>query len=450
MKHYDLIVIGSGTSGGKVAAGCAKAGWKVAVIDKQPFGGTCAQRGCDPKKILVGAAEIMYRARMINGNGISDSGLKIDWNELIKFKRSFTEPVPKNTLKKYSGLGIEAYSGTARFIENMIIRVNDETLRAKKILIAAGLKPAELNVKGKEFLKTSTDFLELDELPANVLLIGGGYISMEFASISAAAGSSVQIIEALGKPLMGFEPELVDLLVKQFNESKIKIDTNTKLTRVEKKDNKFIVYADSKGTEKVFETELVINSAGRVPDLDDLNLGAASIQTEKRGVSVNEYLQSVSNPGVYAAGDCAAGKESLPLTPVAGKMGSIVLNNLLNGNKTKADFRAIPTVVFTFPPLASVGLLEADAKKEKYKFKTNFQNSSEWYSSKRLGLKNTGTKVLIEEGTNKILGAHILHEHADEIINLFALAMKHGLTYGQLKDMIYTYPTSSSDIQYMI
>jgi glutathione reductase (NADPH) len=193
----------------------------------------------------------------------------------------------------------------------------------------------------------------------------------------------------------------------------------------------------------------VVHGAGRVPDIDDLDCERAEIERGKMGVSVNEYLQSVSNAAVYAAGDAAdtAGK---PLTPVANMEGDIAADNILNGNHRKPNYDGISTVVFTIPPLASVGLREEEAKNKDLNFRVEHQETSDWYSSRRIGLKHSGFKVLVEEQSDRILGAHLFGHNAEETINIFALAIRHGIKAEDLKKMIYAYPTSASDIGHMI
>jgi glutathione reductase (NADPH) len=177
---------------------------------------------------------------------------------------------------------------------------------------------------------------------------------------------------------------------------------------------------------------------------------AAGIEYTSRGIKVNEYLQSVSNPAVYAAGDAAASR-GFPLTPVAIYDGRIVANNLTKGNTLKSNYSGLPSVVFTIPPLASVGLQEKEAKDQALRFRTKYENTSSWASSRRVGETCSGFKVLIEEGTDRILGAHILGPHAEEVINIFSIAIRLGLTTKDLNDpILYSYPTSSSDVVYML
>jgi glutathione reductase (NADPH) len=199
----------------------------------------------------------------------------------------------------------------------------------------------------------------------------------------------------------------------------------------------------------MFEAELVVHGAGRVPEISDLNLATAGVQAEERGVRVNEYLQSISNPAVYAAGDAAA--SGLPqLTPAAAYEGRIVASNLLKGNHRSVEHRPVPTIVFTIPPLAAVGLSERAARQQSPQLRMNREDTSGWYSSRRVAEDCSGFKVLIEEGKDRILGAHVLGPHADELINVFALAMQTETPASKLKHALFGYPTLGSDVKYML
>jgi glutathione reductase (NADPH) len=199
------------------------------------------------------------------------------------------------------------------------------------------------------------------------------------------------------------------------------------------------------------EADMVVHGAGREPNIDGLDLlDAGGVQYTHLGITVNEYLQSVSNPAAYAAGDVAANM-GLPLTPVASYDGAVVANNLLKGNTLKSNYTGLPSVVFTIPPLVSVGMQEKEAKERGLRFKIKHQDTSGWASSRRVGEACSAFKVLVEEDTNRILGAHILGPHAEEIINIFSIAIRLGITTKDLNDpILYTYPTNSSDIQYML
>jgi len=192
----------------------------------------------------------------------------------------------------------------------------------------------------------------------------------------------------------------------------------------------------------------VVHAAGRGPDLEGLDLGAAGITVENGRLKLNEFLQSVSNPSVYAAGDAAA--HGPPLTPVSSHDAKVVAANLLEGNHLQPDYRGVPSVAFSIPPIAAVGLTDTAAREQNRRFRINAERVPDWYSARRLAEPVYGFKVLIEEDTDLILGAHLVGPHADEVINILGLAIRHGLTATQLKSTMFAYPTGASDIGYML
>ena len=448
-KKFDLIAIGTGSAAATVASRCRSAGWAVAVVDSRPFGGTCALRGCDPKKVLVGAAEVIDWNRRMEGKGINGKGMKINWPVLMRFKKTFVASVPKHREESFAKAGIATLHGRARFADKNTVRVGEQTLEAKHVVIGSGACPAKLGIPGEAHLVTSDQFLELKKLPKRIVFVGGGFISFEFAHVAARAGAEVLILHRSLRPLAGFDPDLVKQLVKATEAIGVEVHLESPVAAIEKSAKKFIVHTSRKSEKKSFQAELVVHGAGRLPEIDDLDLEKAGIAHTKAGVTVNEYLQSVSNPAVYAAGDAAA-SGGLPLTPVASMEGRVVAGNLLNGNHQKPNYAGIPSVVFTVPPLASVGLQQEVAKVQGLKVKIHHGETSGWYSSRRVGMKHSGYKVLVEEGSNRIMGAHLLGPHAEETINLFALAIRCGLTADQLKEVRYAYPSHSDDISYMV
>jgi len=441
---FDVIVIGTGSAASGVAAQCRAAGRTVAIIDSRPFGGTCALRGCDPKKVLVGAAEVIDACSRMLGKGVTANEVRMDWQELMRFKRSFTEPVPHRREQSFRDSGIVTFHGRARFDTPDQLRVGDALLSGEQFVIATGAAPAPLHIEGEDLLTNSDQFLELDRLPASIAFVGGGYIAFEFAHIAARAGARVTILHRGKRPLDRFEPELVDMLVERTRKLGIEVHLEAAVNRVEKSAGRLRVHSRS----VTLDADMVVHAAGRVPDLDDLQLQAAGVETEARGVKVNEFLQSVSNSRVYAAGDAAAA--GAPLTPVAGYQGRIVADNLLHGNRQLADYRGLASVVFSLPPLASAGLTESEARDRQLRFEVHHAKTGEWYSSKRIGEDASTYKVLVEEGTGRILGAHILGDRAEELINVFALAIRAGLHADEVKATLFAYPTHGSDIQYML
>jgi glutathione reductase (NADPH) len=448
-RKFDVIAIGTGSAASAVASRCREAGWQVAIVDSRPFGGTCALRGCDPKKVLVGAAEAIDWTRRMQGKGIQAAKLQIDWPALMRFKRCFTEPVPKRREAGFAQAGIAAFHGQARFAGPTTVEVGEEILEGRYVVIAAGQVARDLQIPGAEHLTTSDQFLELDELPRTILFLGGGYIAFEFAHVAARAGSQVTVLNRGPRPLGLFDPSLVDQLVEQTRELGIDVHLGTEAIGIEKSSAQLTVQGLASGRPCTFETEMVVHAAGRVPEIQDLNLDAAGIAWEKRGVRVNEYLQSVSAPAVYAAGDAAA-TGGPPLAPAAGYEGLIVAANLLKGNHQKPNYLGIPSVVFTIPQLAAVGLSECQARAQNLKFTVKNETTSTWYSSRRVAETYSGYKVLVEKDTDRILGAHILGSEAGEVINLFALAIRSGIHASDLKHTLFAYPTSGSNVTRML
>lgn len=418
------------------------AGWKGAVIDELPYGGTCAVKGCIPKKVLVGAAEVIERADAMKNKGISGD-LRIVWPDLIRFKRTFTDPVPVTRKETFTKKGIDAFQGHARFIGRNVIQVGDKTLGARFIGIATGAIPRRLGIPGEEFVSTSDEFLAMESLPERILFIGGGVISFELAHVAAKAGAKVTILHRSGVVLKEFDPFLVGILMQALRASGIEILTDMPVTSVEKSADAFHVRAGKAG-DKIFETDMVVHGAGRVPNTAGLDLNAGEVVVDKRGIAINQYLQSISNPSVYVAGDAnARGK---PLSPVATMEGRIAAKNMIYGNTVVPGYLTIPSVVFVSPLLASVGLREDQIAKRDIPVVVHKKETPDWYSVRRVGIAGSGYKILTEGKSGKILGAHLLGYNADEMINVFALAIRTGQTLADLQEIAWAYPTGGYDI----
>lgn len=451
MAHtFDLVVIGSGTAAQAIASRCRSAGWTVAMADKRPFGGTCALRGCDPKKVLVSAAAAIDAARLLAGNGVRSGDLGIDWAELIRFKRTFTDPRPESVHASLASAGIVTYEDAARFVGPADVRVGDTVLHAgRAIVVAAGARPADLPLAGREHLMTSDQFLDLPSLPPSIIFIGGGYISFEFAHVAARAGARVTIVHRGARPLEPFDADLVERLIARTRALGVAVRLGAEARSIDTTDHGVRVTIAGHGGSDTIAGDLVVHGGGRVPDIDELALDAGGVRYSGDGIHVNEYLQSVSNPIVYAAGDCAA-TDGPALTPVASYEGRIVAANLLEGHRATANYDAIPSVVFSLPPLARVGLLEEEARARGLSCVVHHEDTSTWQSSRRAGERSSAFKVIVERSSRRIVGAHLLGPHADEAINLFALAMRAGITADALKEMLWAYPTQGSDVAYMV
>jgi len=444
---FDLIIIGTGTAAQTAAARVRHAGKSVAIIDEKPFGGTCALRGCDPKKMLVGGAAVVAAWRRMQANGVAGE-VRIDWAELIRFKRGFTDPIPAKQEQGYRDKDIAMLHGMARFTGPNSLRVGDDELTGRNILIATGAEPIPPHIPGEELLIDHEAFMALESLPRRIALVGGGYVAAEFSHIAARTGADVTVLQRAPRVLTRFEPELVGWLMEAFERIGVRVLTGTAVTAIERNREGFTVRAESKGREIDVEADLVVHAAGRGPALERLDLEAGNVAVENGRLKLNDYLQSVSNPAVYAAGDAA--HKGPPLTPVSSHDAKVAAANIVEGNRRKPDYRGVPSVAFTLPPIASVGMSEEKAAKSGQRYRVKCERASGWFTARQAAEPVYGYKTIVEEGSGRILGAHLVGPHADEVINLFGLAIRQDLTADDLKRAIFSYPTGASDIGYML
>lgn len=446
-KKYDVFVIGSGIAGQTVAKACVEAGKKVAIADIREFGGTCANRGCDPKKILIGATEAFEMTHNLIGKGISKKA-KIDWKQLQKFKRNFTDKIPVSTEKKLKEMGMKLFHQSPKFIDEQTLSVEGKTVTAGQIVIATGLVPRSLSISGSKHLKISDDFLNLKKLPKRITFIGAGYIGMEFAHIAARAGAEVTVMDTGKRPLKAFDPDLVKELTKYSESLGIKFIFGAKPTAVKKKGKQFKLLYDTKGSSKTIKANIIFNTAGRVPAIFNLDLEKGNVAYNERGIDTNAFLQSTSNANVYACGDVS--DKNVPLTPLSGRQGYVVSENILKGNEKQLEVPVIPSVVFTLPNLATVGYSEKEARSRYKKIRVNFEVASGWFNAKRINAPLYVYKVIMNDRTGEIVGAHLLGPDAGETINIFALAINRGMTDKDLKSTIFSYPSWVNDLKSMV
>ena len=448
-EEFDVFVIGTGTAGKSVAKECVAEGLKVAIADNREFGGTCANRGCDPKKVLVGLTEILDRAEKMKGHGITRMP-EYSWKELMEFKKTFTSAVPAATEKDLEQLGIKMYHQSPRFLDENTLSVEGKTVTAKKIVIATGHKPLELPIPGRELPIVSDDFLELEELPESIIFIGAGYIGMEFAHIAARCGVKVTVIDAEDRPLSNFDKDMVNYLQEASEEIGIKFIFNCEVEEIEKLRTNYRVLGNKDGKKIEKKAKLIVNAAGRVPSIDELDLEKGNVAYSKKGIKVNKNLQSPGNRNVYACGD-VSDSEGLPLTPLSSQEARIVAANILNLDRNKeVNYPPQPSVVFTIPNLASVGLNEEQAKEKGYDYKLEEKLVPWWFNSKRINSDYYAYKTLVDKKTGYILGAHLIGPDAGEMINMFVMAMCGKLDCKTLKGMVFSYPSWASDIKAMV
>lgn len=447
--EYDLVVLGSGSAGHGVASRCRKAGWTVAIVEEREFGGTCALRGCEPKKTLWTVAEALDRARRLGMDGLAGTGdLHIDWPALLAFKRSFTEPVPAKQIETYRDMGVDGVEGRGRFVGRQAVIAGDRRLNARHILIATGDKPAELPIGGAEHLATSDDFLELAQLPRRIVFLGGGYISFELAHIACRAGAEVTILHADDRPLAQFDQDLVARLVAHSRRLGIRIELGAKASCVVRLGDVAVIVETEDG--RRFQADLAVHGLGRVPNLGGLDLEIGGVAVEEGRLKLDAHLRSVSNPAVFAAGDAAA--HGPALTPIATHDAECVAANLLGACDHEPDYEGFASNVFAIPPLAMTGLTEHQAEKNGIAYDLRQGELGTFQSVRREGEAGSGAayKILIERESGKILGAHIFGPQAHETINLFALSVRLRLHLSELEKLLSAYPSGASDISNML
>lgn len=348
-----------------------------------------------PKKLLWTVTDSVDQARRFTDAGFRGTDIHLSWLDLMHFKRSFLDAAPEAVEKRLRSPGIDTFHGAARFGDRTAVLVDGERLESRFIAMAAGSNPSKLPVSGAEDLLTSDDFPELDHLTDSIAFVGGGYISFEFAHIAARVGVVVAILHEDDRPLTQFDRDLVERVFEKSRRIGIDIRLNSRVDRIEPVASGFGIYANGRRVNEAAEAGLVVSGAGRVPDIDDLDLDAAGIEREGHRLRLTPCPQSVSNPAVYAAGDAAA---SAPmLTPVSEIDGEVVAQNPLAGAPRHApDYHGVPSVVFTIPPVASVGLTEQEARDRNLNFRFQQADISGWYSARRVQEDTAAFKILFE------------------------------------------------------
>ena len=451
MRTFDAVIVGSGTAGQTAAYDLQEKGLKVAVVEKSDRpGGTCALAGCQPKKWFYEVTETVSRSEHLTGKGVAKAAKGV-WAAIQKQKSSFTARIPAGTVKDLKAAGIAYVKGNARFMDTGMLAVDGKPLKAGHIILATGARPMELPFEGNEYLATSDVFLGLKRLPRRIVFVGGGFIAFEFAHFAARLGLPnvrIDILEVTDRPLGPFDPEMVDLLVAASAEEGIRVHTGIHIASIQKKTNEYIIRTDPR---RIFKADLVVHGAGRIPNVEFLDLMAGKIQYSKKGISVDGGMKT-SNPCVYAIGDCAA---TIQLARVADYEAHVAAQNILAerglAESVRIDYGAVPAILFTYPQYGMVGKTEAALKQERIHYRRSFEKNLGWPTYKRIGLKHAAYKILVGED-NRILGAHFLSDNAGGLVHTIKMAMVNGISADKLyrQCIMSPYPTRESDLIYML
>jgi glutathione reductase (NADPH) len=447
-RGFDVVILGGGNAGMGVTVATREAGLKVAMIEPDLLGGTCPNRGCMPKKVLVAAAHALDEIERAKAHHITVGKPSLDWAALIDREKAMISSIPASLGELMNRRGVEVIRDRGRFAGPNTIVVGGDRLEAKHIVIATGSKPRRLPFPSAELTITSDDVLSERSLPASVVFVGGGVVALEFSHIYARAGTRVTILEVLPRLLGNLDADAVAQLRAATERIGVAIHTGVEIQRIERAADRLRVVYQEGASERTIEAERVVNGAGRVPDVDGLDLAAGNVAAEHGRIAHDPYLRSTSNPAVYVCGDTVA--EHGQLSPIATYEGRIVGRNIAEGAKHMPDYTGIPSCVFTVPALASVGLTQAGAEENGIELRAAVNDMREWLSGRTYAETAAWAKILIDQRTDRIVGAHIVGHAGEELIHIFALAIKHNITAGQVRDFVYGFPTFSADIKSML
>jgi len=386
--------------------------------------------------VLVSTVELFLRARRGGELGIEGAeNLRLNWRSVIERKDRIVASWSKGKESAPEKLGVSVLRGEGSFAGPHEITVNGRSYSAEKFIIATGSVPARPPIPGAEVAITSDELIHLKQQPERLVIIGGGFIGLEFGFALAWAGTKVTILQAGPEIGPALDDEIRDILLRAAGEAGITIRTNVKVKAIAP--DKTVEAEAAGGTER-YPADTVLLATGRPSNVEPLNPQAAGIALDESAVKVNEYLQSVSAPHIYAAGD-AAGKRQH--SPVAWYEGPIAAHNALRGNERKVDFDVFPTAVFTIPAIGQVGLTEKAARQRGFKTKVS---KLSYDSNPAAGVRNETdglVKVVYEETTERILGVHVIGARAEDIVQIAAVAIRGGLKKSEVGSMHYVFPT---------
>ena len=386
--------------------------------------------------MLVSTIELFHRAKRSSQLGIKGTeSLHLDWQSVIARKDNIVASWSKGKNATPAKLGIPVLTGRGMFVGPNEIAVNGRNHSARKFVIATGSKPAQPLIPGAELGITSDELIHLNEQPKNLVIVGGGFIGLEFGFALAWAGTNVTVLQSGPEIGPALDDDVRELLLQSAKEAGIAVRTNVKVKRIGADRT---VQAEIDESTQAFPADQVLLATGRPSNVEPLKPQAAGIELDRSAVKVNEYLQSISAPHVYAIGD-AAGKHQH--SPVAWYEGPIAAHNALKGNERKPDFSVFPSAIFTIPAIGQVGLTEKEALGRGLKAKVS---KLSYDSNPAAGVRNETEgmiKVVYEEGSEKILGVHVIGAHAEDIVQIAAMAIRGGIKKSEVGAMHYVFPT---------
>ena len=437
---FDLFVIGAGSGGVRLSRRAAALGARVAVAEESRIGGTCVVRGCIPKKLLVYASRYHGEMRDAAGFGWTFGDARFSW---AAFKAAKDREISR-LVGVYDGLlaqsGVEVVAGRATVAGPHTVEVKGRSYTAEHIAIATGSTPSLPMIPGIEHACSSAEMFDLLELPQRVAVVGGGYIAAEFASIFAGLGSQVDLWYRGDQILRGFDDDVRSAVADEMSTHGVRIQTHTDVSAIERTSSGSVaMYSPGR---QLGEFDAVLFATGRVPHTTNLGLTQAGVELDQNGAVVVDEHSTSSVPSIHAIGDVTGRPQ---LTPVATRDAGLLASRLFGSTSSVGDFRCVPTAVFTTPEVATVGMTEVEARRQ-YEhldiFKTSFrplQNTLSGRSSK------TFMKLIVEQRTQRVIGAHMVGKDAAEVIQGIAIAVNNGLTKAQFDATIGIHPTAAEE-----
>ncbi|OOF29697.1 glutathione-disulfide reductase [Salinivibrio proteolyticus] len=444
-KHFDYICIGGGSGGIASANRAAMHGAKVALIEAKHLGGTCVNVGCVPKKVMWHGAQVAEALNLYAPDYGFDVEVKgFDWSTLINNREAYIGRIHKAYENVLGKNNIDVIHGFARFVDNKTVEVDGEHYTADHILIAVGGTPTIPNIPGAEHGIDSDGFFALTEQPKRVAVVGAGYIAVEIAGVLHALGSDTHLFVRKDRPLRSFDPLVTDTLVEVMEKEGPTLHTQSVPVSVTKESDGSLTLAFENGT--THNTDTLIWAIGRHPTTDKINLAATDVQTTANGYIKVDAYQTTSVPGIYCVGDIMDG--GIELTPVAVKAGRLLSERLFNGqSEAKMDYDLVPTVVFSHPPIGTIGLTEPEAR-AKYgddNIKVYTSTFAAMYTAVTQHRQPCKMKLVCAGDNEKVVGLHGIGFTVDEMIQGFAVAMKMGATKADFDSVVAIHPTGSEE-----
>ncbi|HET7272987.1 MAG TPA: mercuric reductase, partial [Rubrobacter sp.] len=451
-QHYDAVVIGSGQGGNPLARALAAAGYKTAVIEREHVGGTCINEGCTPTKTMVASAKVAYFDRRSSDYGVTDGHVNVDMTRVRQRKRDMVEYFRRSNERRLEEAeNLDLLMGETRFTapKELEVRLNDGEniqLTAEKVFINVGARPGGVPVQGIDTVPalTSTTIMELDEIPEHLLVLGGGYVGLEFAQMFRRFGSEVTIAQRGPQLLTREDPDIADAVADILREDGITMLFNANSKDVRRDGSGWIQLSlDTPEGERTLSGSHLLVAAGRPPNTDFLNLEATGVETDKRGfVKVNERLET-SAQGVYAIGDVKGGPA---FTHISYDDHRIIKANLLEGGDATISDRLVPYTLFMDPQLGRVGLSESEASKRGLDYRVASIPMSDVTRAIETDESRGMMKAVIDAGTGEILGCAVLGVEGGEIMAMIQIAMMGKLPYTALRDGVFAHPTLAESL----